>query len=71
MDLAVALTNLQQAKTIASVQIAVAGKILKTEQDSAATASELLTAADSSVAQAGDEMTAAAIGLGSLLDVHA
>jgi hypothetical protein len=71
MDLAVAFTNLQQAKTIASVQIAVAGRILKTEQSDAAGASKLLDAADTSVSQAGDELAAAATGLGALLDIHA
>jgi len=71
MDLALAFTNLQQAKTIASVQIAVAGKILQNQREEGATATKLLEAADNSVSQAGDELTAAATGLGSLLDVQA
>jgi hypothetical protein len=71
MDLATAFTNLQQASTIAQVQIAVAGKILANERDEGAAASKLMEAADQSVSQAGDALAAAATGLGGALDVYA
>lgn len=71
MDLATAFTNLQQASTIAQVQIAVAGKILANERDEGAGAAKLLEAADQSVSQAGDALAAAATGLGGALDVYA
>ncbi len=71
MDLAAAFTNLEQAKTLASVQIAVAGQILKNQRTEGSSAVKLLQTADNSVAQAGDELTAAATGLGGALDTYA
>jgi hypothetical protein len=71
MDLAAAFTSLQQAKTIASAQIAVAGRILANQRQNGASAIKLLDAADQSVSQATDALTAAAIGLGASLDVYA
>jgi hypothetical protein len=71
MDLAAAFTNLEQAKTMASVQMAVAAQILKNQRSEGSSATKLLQAADNSVAQAGDELTAAATGLGGALDTYA
>lgn len=71
MDLVSAFTNLQQAKTLASVQIAVAARILQNQRSEGSSAAQLLEAADSSVAHAGDELAAAATGLGASLDIYA
>jgi hypothetical protein len=71
MDLAAAFTNLQQAKTLGSVQIAVAAQILKNQRTEGSSAVELIQAADNSVSQAGDALAAAATGLGGALDVYA
>jgi len=71
MDLAAAFTNLQQAKTLASVQMAVAAQILQNQRSEGSAAVKLLQTADNSVSQAGDELTAAATGLGAALDTYA
>lgn len=70
MDLVSAAVNLQQASLASKVQFAVARKILQNQRMNGQAAIKLLEAAASGPAQAGDELTAAAIGLGSEIDVY-
>jgi hypothetical protein len=70
VDLVGAITNLQANRLNAAVQVSVARKILDSEQTQGNAALQLLNAASNGVAQAGDELTAQAIGLGGSLDVY-
>ena len=70
MELAVALTNLQQARTIGDVQIAVAKKMLDVQRADGAAALQLLEAAGETSGDAGDALVAAATGLGGQLDTY-
>lgn len=70
MDLVSAATNLQSSSTMAQIQMAVAKKILNNQRMNGAAAIKLLEAATASTTQAGDQMTAAALGLGSQIDVY-
>jgi hypothetical protein len=71
VDLVAAITNLQANKLNAAVQVSVARKILDSAQMQGGAALKLLSAATNGVAQAGDELTAQAIGLGGSLDTYA
>lgn len=70
MDLANSLSNLSQANTMSKVQIAVAKKVMDNQKMQGAAALELLDAASSGASKAGDELVAAATGLGSQLDAY-
>jgi hypothetical protein len=71
MDLVSAFSGLQQAKVFSQVQYAVAGKILDQQRSDGAAAVQLIQAATSGANQAGDQLVAAATGLGGSLDVQA
>jgi hypothetical protein len=71
MDLVNAVSGLQQAKVMGQVQIAVAGKILDMQKMQGNAAVKLIEAATSGVNQAGDQLVAAATGLGGSLDTYA
>ena len=71
MDLTAAVSNLQANKAIGQVQIAVARKILDNQRQQGAAALQLLQAATGGVNQAGDQLVAAATGLGGSLDTYA
>lgn len=71
MDLVSAITNLDQASAIGSVQMAVAKKILDMQQIQGDAAVKLIQAADQSVNGAGDALIAAATGLGGQIDTYA
>ena len=70
MDLVSAAVNLQQASLASKVQFAVARKILQSQRDSGQAAIKLLQATTDGPAQAGDQLTAAATGLGAEIDVY-
>ena len=71
MDLVNAVTGLQQASVISQVQYAVAGKILDSQRLDGNAAIKLIQAASNGVNKAGDQLVAAATGLGGELDVTA
>jgi hypothetical protein len=71
MDLVTGLVNLQQASTLSQVQIAVAKEILDVEQQGGNAAIQLIEAAGASVAKAGNDVVAAATGLGGQFDQYA
>lgn len=71
MDLTSAITGLQQAKTMASVQMRVARKALDVQEFQGQAAVQLIEAAGATVGRAGDELVAAATGLGGSLDAYA
>ena len=62
---------MQQAKVMSQVQYAVAGKILDQQRADGAAAVQLIQAATSGASRAGDQLVAAATGLGGTLDVQA
>jgi hypothetical protein len=62
---------MQQAKVMSQVQYAVAGKILDQQRSDGAAAVQLIQAATSGASAAGDQLVAAATGLGGTLDVQA
>jgi hypothetical protein len=70
VDLVSAITNLQANKLNAAVQVSVARKILDSAQMEGGGALQLLNAATNGVTQAGDALTAQAIGLGGALDTY-
>ena len=70
MDLVSAITGLDQAQAISSVQIAVAKKMLDIDRSQGNAAVRLIQAADKGVSQAGDAMVAAATGLGGNVDTY-
>jgi len=71
MDLVSAFSGMQQAKVMSQVQYAVAGKILDQQRSDGAAAVQLIQAATSGASRAGDQLVAAATGLGGTLDVQA
>jgi len=71
MDLTSAIVNFDQAKTLSSVQMAVARKVLDVQQMSGDAAVKLIQAASQGINQAGDSLVAAATGLGGQLDTYA
>jgi hypothetical protein len=70
MDLTSAISGLQQAKTMAGVQISVARKILDNQEMEGAAAIKLINAAAKGTNQAGDALVAATTGLGGALDTY-
>jgi len=70
MDLTNAISGLQQAKTMASVQMKVARKILDNQEMEGAATIKLINAAADTGNQAGDALAAAATGLGGSLDTY-
>ncbi|CAN5522760.1 hypothetical protein BH09PLA1_BH09PLA1_11720 [soil metagenome] len=70
MELTSALSNLSQAKTTSQIQFAVAKKVLDNQKLQGNAAIELINAATEGASSAGDELVAAATGLGSQLDVY-
>ena len=71
MDLISAVTAMDQASTIGSVQMAVAKKILDMQSFQGDAAVKLIQAASNSMNSAGDGMVAAATGLGGQIDTYA
>lgn len=71
MDLTSAISGLQQAKTISAVQMRVAKKVLDIQEYQGSAAVKLIEAAAHVGARAGDELVAAATGLGGTLDTFA
>jgi hypothetical protein len=70
MDLTAAISGLQQAKTMATVQMRVAKKMLDMQEFQGAAAVQLIDAAGKIGSQAGDALAAAATGLGGVLDTY-
>jgi len=71
MDLVSTFTGMQQAKLASQVQYAVAGKVLDQQRSDGAAAVQLIEAATAGAKRAGDQLVAAATGLGGTLDVRA
>jgi hypothetical protein len=70
MDLTSAITGLSAAKTQSVVQMKVARKILDNQEMQGAAAIKLINAAGEIANKAGDELVAAATGLGGSLDTY-
>jgi hypothetical protein len=68
MDLTSAICNLQQSQVLGRIQIAVARKLLDTQQAQGAAAVKLIQAASDNSSKAGDALVAAATGLGGMVD---
>ncbi len=71
MDLVSSVVNLKQAEVASRVQYAVAAKVLDSQKQAGASVLKLLDAAAQGPARAGDQLTAAAIGLGGSIDTYA
>ena len=71
MDLVSAFTGFQQAQVLSQVQYAVAGKVLDQQKLDGNAAIKLIEAASAGADRAGDQLVAAATGLGGTLDVTA
>ncbi|MDB5322725.1 MAG: hypothetical protein JWN40_4356 [Phycisphaerales bacterium] len=69
MDLVSAVSGLQQAQVLSQVQYAVAGKVLDQQKLDGNAAIKLIEAASAGANRAGDQLVAAATGLGGSLDV--
>ena len=70
MDLTSAITGLSAAKTQSAVQMKVARKILDNQEMQGAAAIKLINAAGEIANKSGDELVAAATGLGGSLDTY-
>jgi hypothetical protein len=70
MDLANSLSNLSRANTMSKVQVAVAKKVMDNQKMQGEAALQLLNAASAGTSRAGDELVAAATGLGSQIDTY-
>jgi hypothetical protein len=71
MDLVNAAVNFKQAEMLSRVQYAVARKLLDSQRQQGAAAVKLIEAAGRTATNAGDELVAAATGLGGKLDAYA
>ena len=71
MDLVSAFSGFKQAQVLSQVQYAVAGKVLDQQKLDGNAAIKLIQAATAGANGAGDELVAAATGLGGTLDVQA
>ncbi|HVT88163.1 MAG TPA: putative motility protein [Tepidisphaeraceae bacterium] len=71
MDLVNAAVNFNQAATMSKVQFAIARKMLDTQQMQGDAMVKLIQAASEGASSAGDELVAAATGLGGQLDTYA
>lgn len=70
MDIVNAYTGMRNAAIMGQIQMAVAKKIMDTQLMQGNAAIQLIEAASNSVSQRGDQLVAAAIGLGSNIDVY-
>ena len=70
MDLVNAVVGLKQAQVASQVQFAVAKKLLDSQKMQGSAALKLVEAANKSASSAGDELVAAATGLGGELDTY-
>jgi hypothetical protein len=70
MDLTSSISNLQQSQTMGQVQIAVAAKIMNMQRMEGNAAVQLIDAASQGVSKAGDQLVAAATGLGGQIDTY-
>ena len=70
MELTSAISGIQQARTMSAVQVRVAKKILDMQEFQGNAAIQLIEAAGSTVGKAGDELVAAATGLGGNIDTY-
>lgn len=70
MDLVNGISDLQQSQTMGQVQMAVAKKIMDLQRMDGAAAIQLINAATQGTAKAGDELVAAATGLGGNVDTY-
>ncbi len=70
MDLVNAAVNFKQAETLSRVQYAVARKLLDSQSQQGAAAVKLIEAAGQIATSAGDQLVAAATGLGGSLDTY-
>lgn len=70
MDLVSSVVNFKQAQLASKVQFAVAGKILDQQKSNGAAVLKLLEAASTNAGRAGDQLVAAATGLGGEIDVY-
>ena len=70
MDLTSAITGIQQARTMSAVQMRVARKVLDMQEFQGNAAVQLIEAAANTSAKAGDELVAAATGLGGSVDTY-
>jgi hypothetical protein len=70
MDLTSAISGIQQARTMSAVQMKVAKKILDMQEFQGNAAVQLIEAAAGAAAKAGDELVAAATGLGGNVDTY-
>jgi hypothetical protein len=70
MDLVTAAVNFKQAEMLSRVQFAVARKLLDSQQQQGAAAVKLIDAAGKIASTAGDELVAAATGLGAMIDTY-
>ena len=69
MELTSAISGIQQARTMSAVQMKVAKKVLDMQEFQGNAAVQLIEAAGSTMATAGDELDAAATGLGGNVDM--
>lgn len=65
------VVGLKQAEVASKIQFAVAQKIMQNDRMQGAAVMKLLDAATKGVNQAGDQLVAAATGLGSTIDTYA
>jgi hypothetical protein len=70
MDLTTAISNFQRAGVMSDVQMRVARKMLDVQELQGAAIVRLIEAAGQTASTAGDQMVAAATGLGGQIDVH-
>ena len=70
-DLTAGIVGFQQATLDSKIQYAVARKILDNQQSQGSAAIQLIDAAGKGFSQAGDQLVAAATGLGGSVDTYA
>jgi hypothetical protein len=70
-DLTTGIVAFQQASVASQIQFAVARKVLDSEQAQGDAAVKLVQAATQNFNQAGDQLVAAATGLGGQIDAYA
>jgi hypothetical protein len=71
MDLTAGIVNLKQAQVMGQVQMRVARKVMDANRLQGAALVRMIEAAGKVAADAGDELVAAATGLGGALDTYA
>lgn len=71
MGLVNTAVGIKQAENMSRVQMAVAKKVMDADRMNGAAALQLLNAASSGVAKAGDALVASATGLGGAIDTYA